>query len=191
MNGRNHRAKISITRLARFPEFMVSDGLKQLAAAMGKHGADAGALGAVIVEYARYSQAVEDGFTVSDDILAQEVAKIKAIYESNIQTSKHSDLGEFKGYIEVVGEDRFWNEIYPHKLRMQIVIGEWRRVSVLNNATSDPPSSKDWDTTFYALDQELLAKVQVQVMDASVLKTTVAEGLAYMNEFNLILYTVK
>ncbi len=69
------------------PQFMITDGFKALTAVMEKHGVEAGALGAVIIDYARYSQAVEDGFTVTDDALAEEIRETRAAYESNTISS--------------------------------------------------------------------------------------------------------
>ena len=165
--------------------------VQKLTDVMEKHGADAGALGGLILEYAEYSQAVQEGFVMDDDVLTEEVAEVKKAYETAVISTQASMVGDMKGYVGAVGEDRFWNEIYPSKLRHQILFGDWRLVEIKNFADSDNPSAKDWEVTVYALQNEALTKANVEVMDASLMKATVAQALAYMNEYNGVKYTYK
>ena len=67
------------------PAFTITDGFKKMAATGEKHGADAGALGALILEYALCSIAVEEGYGLSNAEVAAEVADMKAFYEETYQ----------------------------------------------------------------------------------------------------------
>ena len=173
------------------PEFMVTLEFKQMVNVMNKHGVDAGALGGLILDYARYSTAVDEGFDMSDDVLASEVTFIRELYEKNVEVSQQGELGEFKGYISVVGEDAFWGGIYPAKLRMMIVVGDWRIHAFREAGGTSAIGDKDRNDIMAALDQQVLEKVRVQVMDDSQLKVTPAEGLDYMREYNEIMHRFK
>ena len=83
-----------------FPKFLVTEGYKELTAVMEKHGVDAGGLGALIMEYALYSYAVEEGFEIDEDILTEKVKETRAMYESAVLIPFHPDV-RVKELVEV------------------------------------------------------------------------------------------
>ena len=79
------------------PPFTITDGFKKMVETGEKHGADAGALGALIIEYALYSIAVDEGYGLTDAEVAAEVADMKAFYEDNVPASQSGQLGADQG----------------------------------------------------------------------------------------------
>ena len=172
------------------PEFMFTDDFKKMGETMEKHGSDAGALGALILEYAVYSRAVEEGHDLSDAEVTAGVAELKAIYEDNVPVSQAGQLGEVKGYISVVGEDVYWGTIFPRTVRMANAIRNWRRVSVVNSE-GNYVRIKEQNRISLAIDLDTLSKVRVEVTDRSLVKATPAQGMAYMGEFLHFLYSTE
>ena len=71
---------------------MFTDDLKKMGETMEKHGADAGAMGALILEHAVYSIAVEEGYGMIDAEVTAKVAESKALYEDSVGVSQAGEL---------------------------------------------------------------------------------------------------
>ena len=173
------------------PEFMFSDKFRAMVGVMEKHGADAGAMGALIMDYARYSAAVNKGFDVSRDDLTAEVAMMREIYEANVRVSQQGEFGEFKGYISVVGEDVFWGDIYPAKLRLTLAVGDWRLAALAEVTEDGRIDDKDRTRIFAALDQQALDGLQIDGADQRILTVTPEQGLAYIREYNDVMFSTE
>lgn len=170
---------------------MITEDFKKMVAIMEKHGADDAALGGLILNYARYSAAIDEGHVVSDEEVNDELAEIRTQYEDYVGVSHGPMVGEFKGYIAAVGEDMFWDEIFAGKLRHQNTIGDWRRQAYDEEFSGRGISFKDRNRIEAAHDLESLAEVKVQVVDESLLKATPEQGLAYVQEYNAHMYSTE
>ena len=172
------------------PDFMITDEFKKMAETMEKHGSDAGALGALILQYAEYSRAVEAGYDWSDAEVEAAVATLKAQYADNVLVSEAGQLGEVKGYLSVVGEDVFWGTIFPRTVRQANAIKDWRRAMFVDSE-GNYLNNKAQNRIRLANNTDMLSKVRVEVTDRSLLKATPEQGKAYLNEVLPFIYPVE
>lgn len=158
---------------------------------MENHGADAGALGAIIMDYAQYSAAVQAGHAVSDAEMMMHVSEIRGIYEQQVSAS-HADakiIGEMEGYIKAAGEDKYWNEIYPDDVRKRLTIGKWQQSAVSGIEDSGGAVSlNDMNKIFAELEASALENADVIIVDDSNLNATLHEGMEYIRDYKSQLY---
>lgn len=92
----------------------------------------------LIGELAMFDVARKSGHVVSDDEVAREINNIRQsraghtarIPDPRVAAASLSIFGwpnEFDGYMNVVGEDRYWNEIFPGRLKRFGAINVWIR----------------------------------------------------------------
>ena len=85
-----------------------------------KWGAETASLSKLIEDMALFEKAVELGLTATDDEVAENQKRAREGY----------DNGEYdaynKGYVESVGEDTYWNDVYPRKARVSLSISKLR-----------------------------------------------------------------
>ena len=139
------------------PELMITNSLKRMVEVMEKHGPDAGAVGALILEYAQYSTAVVEGFELSDEEVAAEVAEIREIYEANVGNSQ----------VGMIGEEAFLDTIYSRKLRMMFATGDGRIDALSSHGGIGNISDKEMNKIEAALDLEVLNNANVYAMSQS------------------------
>ena len=172
------------------PEFVINDSYKKMVGTMEKHGSDAGALGALILQYAVYGRAVDAGYDWSDAEVDAAVARLKAQYEDNVLVSQSGQLGEVKGYISVVGEDVYWSTIFPRTVRQANAIKNWRN-ALFVDADGNYANNTEQNRILLATELDTLSKVRVEVTDSRLVKATPKEGMDYMRELLPFLYPVK
>ena len=85
-----------------------------------KWGAETASLSKLIEDMALFEKAVELGLTATDDEVAENQKRAREGY----------DNGEYdaynKGYVESVGEDTYWNDVYPRKAKLSLSISKLR-----------------------------------------------------------------
>lgn len=173
------------------PDFMITESFKRMVAIMEKYGADTAALGGLIHQYALYSYAVEAGYEVSDEEVTAWVTDIRATYEDAVPSTQANIIGEFKGYIAAVGAESFWGEIYPAQMKRRMTITEWKKDLMTEQFGSGAIDSKQLNKLDAMLSEEALSKVEVQVVDASKLKATLEQALAYVREYNANMFNTQ
>ncbi len=75
-------------------------------------------------------------------------------------TTQRGEIGEFKGYIAAVGEDRFWRDIYPSKLKETLTVNDWQ-IGALDDLESEigiVVTNKQNAKILAGLDAEMLSK---------------------------------
>ena len=83
-----------------------------LVAVMEKHDQESIALGVLLLEYARFSKAVEADHLPSERAVTEFVQRMRQSHEQNATSTAWGFTAEVVGQIEVMGADRFWSEIY-------------------------------------------------------------------------------
>lgn len=96
---------------------------KHLAAVYGvttKWGAETASLSKLIEDMALFEKAVELGLTATDDEVAENQKRAREGYDNG----EYDDYN--KGYVESVGEDTYWNDVYPRKAKLSLSISKLR-----------------------------------------------------------------
>ena len=85
-----------------------------------KWGVETASLSKMIQDLALFEKAKELGLTATEDEIKENQKFAKESY----------DNGEYdaynKGYVESVGEDTYWNDVYPRKAKLRLSIGKLR-----------------------------------------------------------------
>lgn len=178
------------TPLAHDP--MVFENFVELTRVMERHGPGLGALGSLIMDYARYSEMAEAGFAGDDDSIAAMVSEIRVGYETSVQTSPQDDeVDEFTYYIESYGEKGFWDEIYPNQIRLRLGMMEWQDDAVQDRITRGAPISNERGIILYDIELEVLTNAEVEIIEISALETekvTVEDAKAYMSDYLKVMH---
>ena len=178
------------TPLAHDP--MVFENFVELTRVMERHGPGLGALGSLIMDYARYSEMVEAGFAGDDDAVAAMVSEIRVGYETSVQNSPEGgDVPEFEYYIESYGEEQFWNEIYPNQVRLRLGMLDWQDDGVEDRIMRGVPVSNERGIILYDIELEVLTNAEVEIIDISALETekvTVEDAKAYMSDYLKVMH---
>ena len=82
-----------------------------------------------------------------------------------VELLQAGEIGEYKGYIAAVSEDRFWNEVMPAKVRIELTVAGWRSEAVDEAGQEIGVNLKLLDAVHAALDAEALGKANVQVVE--------------------------
>ncbi len=94
--------------------------LADLYAISVKWGVETSSLSRLIEDRALFEKAVELGFTATDEQVTENKELAKKVYDDG----DYSDYN--KGYIQSVGEDTYWNEVYPRKAKLSLSIANLR-----------------------------------------------------------------
>ena len=96
---------------------------KHLAAVYGvttKWGVETASLSKLIEDLALFEKAVELGLTATEDEIAENQKRAREAYDNG----EYDDYN--KGYVESVGEDTYWNDVYPRKAKVSLSISKLR-----------------------------------------------------------------
>ena len=150
-------------------------------------GQDRVALAELILEYARFSKAVDAGHMPSKAEVAEFVDQTRAAHESHFATSAHSEWGDTaatQGVIEAVGAQRYWSEIYTARTTRNLADASWYQ-AVFHTAAEDYnrySSINLHEAVDSGLDRMAIADVEVEIVDADEVKATPEEAIAYLHE---------
>jgi len=118
------------------------------------HGAENVALGSMIENQALYDLAVTRGFAPSDDVVNAKVAQDKALAAQSIDPAAAA-------YIASVGEDRFWNTLYPASVRRQMATQ-----ALWQDTVEGKPTNADQVAAWNEVQQQALDATHVTILDA-------------------------
>ena len=173
-------------------EYMITDGFTAYISALEKYGGDVVGLAALIADYAEFSAAIDAGHSASEAEVAEYVNMTRNAI-SRQPASAASEWGmlpEMQGYIDAVGENRFWSEIYPDRLARDITIGKWHQaaISEYNGGKDIALHAKTADKILHELTLSALDNADIEIVDAEKARANPDEALAYLRELYAEVY---
>ena len=160
-----------------------------------RYGADTMALGAVIINYAHLTAAIDGGFSLTDEEVQAIVAQRREYHENTVDGSEQMlitdpntgqqsvgtkiTMRDYRtdGYIEAVGSDEYWNEIMPRKVFAEETAVRWRA-----HAGGGVTYFLDQQEINLRIHEEAETNVVVELTDNFKLDTTLEEAFAFMEE---------
>ena len=85
-----------------------------------KWGVETASLAKLIMDLALFEKAEELELTATDDEIAENQKRAKKAYDNG----EYDDYN--KGYVESVGEDAYWKDVYPRKAKLSLSISKLR-----------------------------------------------------------------
>ena len=173
-------------------EHMITDGFTAYIGALEKYGGDVVGLAALIADYAEFSAAIDAGHSASEAEVAEyvEMTRDALKRQSASAASEWGMLPEMQGYIDAVGENRFWSEIYPDQLARDITIGKWHQaaISEYNGGKDTALHAKTADKILHELTLSALDNADIEIVDAEKARANPDEALAYLRELYAEVY---
>lgn len=147
--------------------------LQEFVQLIERTGVQTVALGSLIQDRALYERAVANGFSATDQ-------EVTARLERDRELIRDTPVGaQAIAYIEAVGEDRYWSELYPAILRREMAIHNMWTATVADFADQGRNESAWADVKRQALNS-----VSIEVLDAdAIAPATVSNALAYLEEY--------
>jgi hypothetical protein len=148
--------------------------LTEFVALIEETGVQAVALGGIIEEKGLYQYARAQGYEVSRDSINQRVESDRAQ-----AAQMGADAAPFHAYAEVVGQDRYWSEIYPQMVERSMVIDQlWN--DELSAADSPQGRTERWNR----IQDAAVHKQRVEVTNPAVLSdNTVKQAFSYLEQY--------
>ena len=152
-----------------------------------RYGIETPSLSELIMEYARYSQALKAGVAIDEDAIATMINGSKAAFvefaksqegnaDTELDTSERFAIAEYNYYVMTYGEDRYWNEILPNKYRRRWGVFAWQDSEVSDRIARGVQAKNDRGIYVYDLELETLDNAKVEVVDASALGMATVEA---------------
>ena len=154
------------------------------------HSADSWVLNKLIAQRAVVSEARAQGLVVSREEISNRLSENRASVNNSMSDPWFFNkyLDENRGYISVVGLERFWSEILPERYERQLIFDLWY-VEQLKKLGNDGPSKALHDVT-----QEAILHSEIKVHDLSTLSPDIVgikEMLAVNNNLLDVAATYK
>lgn len=173
-------------------EHMITDGFTAYIRALEKHGGDVVGLAALIADYAEFIAAIDAGHSASEAEVAEyvEMTRDALNRQSASAAAEWGMLPEMQGYIDAVGENRFWSEIYPERLARDIAIGKWHQaaISEYNGGKDIALHAKTADKILHELTLSALDNADIEIVDAEMARANPDDALAYLRELYAEVY---
>lgn len=173
-------------------EYMITDGFTAYIRALEKYGGDVVGLAALIADYAEFSTAIDAGHSASEAEVAEYVKMTRDALnrQSASAASEWGMLPEMQGYIDAVGENRFWSEIYPDQLARDITIGKWHQaaISEYNGGKDIALHAETADKILHELTLSALDNADIEIVDAEKARANPDDALAYLRELYAEVY---
>lgn len=173
-------------------EYMITDGFTAYIRALERHGGDVVGLAALIADYAEFSAAIDAGYSASEAEVAEyvEMTRDALNLQSAAAASDWGMLPEMQGYIDAVGENRFWSEIYPDQLARDITIGKWHQaaISEYNGGEDIALHAETADKILHELTLSALDNADIEIVDAEMARANPDDALAYLRELYAEVY---
>lgn len=143
-----------------------ADGIREFATLIERSGINTVALAGTIVEMSLYSRAVDQGFKPDQSAVQDRVKQDREMIE------KQGQAPEVKGYIDTIGKDKYWNEIYPAVVARDMTISK-----LVENKTASATTPSDKSSLRADLEREVVSGAQIEVSG------DVAAALRYLDEY--------
>lgn len=173
-------------------EYMITDGFTAYIRALEKHGGDVVGLAALIADYAEFSAAIDAGHSASESEIAEYVDMTRDALnrQSASAASEWGILPEMQGYIDAVGESRFWADIYLNQLARDIAIGKWRQAAISEYSGGEDIAlhAETADKILHQFTLSALDNADIEIVDPEKARATPDEALAYLRELYAEVY---
>ena len=113
--------------------------------------------------------------------LSDFMASFGGSYEESDLRELEKTLEEGEAYLESIGRERYWNEIYPEKLRREMAVAILEEAIL--DASADGPYAEAPRLGWLAYQQEALNDTDVKLTEVAPLTVSVDRALAYLAEF--------
>lgn len=135
-------------------------------------GVENAALGSMIENQALYDLAVTRGFAPSDDMVQAKVAQDKKLASQSIDPAAAA-------YIASVGEDRFWNTLYPASVRRDMATQ-----ALWQETVKGKPTTAEQVAAWNDVQQQALDATNVTVLDAKAIAPASTEAaIDYLHDY--------
>ena len=115
--------------------------------------------------------------------LSDFVASFGGAYEESDLRELEKTLEEGEAYLESIGRERYWNEIYPEKLRREMAVAILEEAILDASADGDGLHAEVPRLGWLAYQQEALKDTNVELTDAAPFTVSVDRALAYLAEY--------
>lgn len=152
--------------------------LQEFVQLIERTGVQTVALGSLIQDRALYERAVANGFSAADQEVTARLERDGELFRDppiGAQTTAY----QATAYIEAVGEDRYWSELYPAMLRREMAIHNMWTATMADFA--DQGSRK---TVWADVQKQAIGSVSIEVLAPdAIAPATVKDALAYLNDY--------
>ena len=138
-----------------------------------KWGVETASLAALIQDLALFEKAKELGLTATEDEIAENQKFAREVYDNG----EYDDYN--KGYVESVGEDTYWTDVYPRKAKLMLSI------SKLRNHVKEEGAAvmhRDAKTLWLAYTETVMAEAEVLLPESTHHSTTLDDVRDYLSD---------
>lgn len=134
------------------------------------------AAGSIIAQSAMYQWAVSEGYSASEDEVAEAVEEQRQLQQELAGTRAE---GMQQAFIAEVGEERYWNEILPRIMEREVVLSK-AKLSII---TAEQEATASDDGEWLDLQVDLVNTAEIEIIDPEVIDPeTVERGREYIVE---------
>lgn len=145
--------------------------LSELSGLINRFGVETVGVAALVEESALFREAVSKGYEVADGTVAARVKRDRDLAEQGLNPG-------VLAYIDVVGKDRYWTDLYPAIIRRTLTI-ENMRAAVTRGLVDPREQQTRWDQTR----SDLVSAAVVTIIDPQLAQTVdVNAAKAYLSE---------
>ncbi|WP_338825107.1 hypothetical protein MHOCP_06690 [Moorella humiferrea] len=126
-----------------------------------KYPPETRALAQVLADTAIYSEAIKKGLLKSDQEVTEYIQSVRKMEDSS---------PELKKIVQVLGEERYWNDLLPRLVKKNLTIGALK--------TQIISEQKDWAQYKY----ELVKNAELKIVDTNLITSSKEEVLKYLQE---------
>ncbi len=138
-----------------------------------KWGVETASLAKLIQDLALFEKARELGLTATED----EIAENKKFAKESYDSGKYSDYN--KGYVESVGEDTYWADVYPRKAKLSLSIDKLRGHVV---EQGEAVVHRDAKTVWLNFTETVMSETEVLLPESEHHSTTLDDVRDYLSD---------
>ena len=145
--------------------------LTEFATLINKFGVETVGVAGLVEESALFREAIAKGYEVGDATVAARVKRDRDLAEQGLNPG-------VLAYVDVVGKDRYWTDLYPAMIRRTLTI-ENMRAAMIRDLVDPREQQSRWDQTR----NDLVSAAVVTIIDpqlAQAVNTNAAK--AYLSE---------
>ncbi len=147
--------------------------LQEFVQLIERTGVQTVALGSLIQDRALYERAVANGFSATDQEVTARLERDRELFRVN------PEVAQVNAYIEAVGQDRYWSELYPAVLRREMAIQKMWEATV-TGITDQGSRDAKWND----VQKQATSSVSIEALaPGAIAPATVSNALAYLDKY--------
>lgn len=144
-----------------------AEGIQATIDLVNQAGVENVAFASLIRDLALFQRATDEGHVPSEQEIADQTAAVRAAFDEG-------QIGEVaKGYVDAVGQDQYWNEIYPEVARRGLAI---EKMQAAFQQQHDPNDQEALAVAWNGIEQETVEGAEVTVEDQDAVSPATVEG---------------